>query len=43
MCNSLFILYGVNIGLSEIMIILLGLFVLALILRNMLIQPKIKP
>ncbi len=43
MYNSLFILYGVNIGLSEIMIVLLGLFVLALILRNMLIQPKIKP
>ncbi|SDL65946.1 hypothetical protein SAMN04488084_10214 [Pedobacter antarcticus] len=43
MFNSLFVLYGINVGLSEIMIILLGLFVLALILRNILIQPRIKP
>lgn len=36
----LYTINGMNIGISEIMIVLLGIFVLLLIIRNLLIQPK---
>jgi len=36
----LFMMSGVNVGASEIMIVLLGLFVVFLIIRNFLVQPE---
>lgn len=40
MKTILFMFGGLNIGLSEIMIIILAIFVVFLVLRNILIQPK---
>lgn len=40
MNTILFMVAGVNVGASEIMIILLGLFVVFLIMRNLFVQPK---
>jgi hypothetical protein len=40
MNTILFMVSGVNVGASEIMIVLLALFVVFLILRNLLVQPK---
>jgi hypothetical protein len=40
MNTILFMINGVRVGTSEIMIILLGLFVVFLILRNLIVQPK---
>jgi hypothetical protein len=40
MNTILFMVSGVNVGASEIMIILLAFFVVFLILRNLLVQPK---
>jgi hypothetical protein len=40
MNTILFMINGVRVGASEIMIILLGLFVVFLILRNLIVQPE---
>lgn len=40
MNTVLFMVNGTNIGASEIMIIILGLFVVFLIVRNIVVQPK---
>jgi len=40
MNTILFMVSGVNVGASEIIIILLGLFVVFLIMRNIFVQPK---
>jgi len=40
MHTILFMVSGVNVGASEIMIILLAFFVVFLIMRNIFVQPK---
>jgi hypothetical protein len=40
MHTVLFMVNGINVGASEIMIILLALFVIFLVMRNLIIQPK---
>jgi len=40
MNKFLFMVGGVNVGISELMIVMLGLFVIFLILRNLFYQPK---
>jgi len=40
MNTILFMINGVNVGLSELMIILLALFVVFLVIRNIIVQPK---
>jgi hypothetical protein len=40
MSTILFMIGGVNVGASEIMILMLAAFVVFLIVRNMIFQPK---
>ena len=40
MNTALFMVNGINIGASEIMIIMLAVFILFLLLRNIIAQPK---
>lgn len=40
MNTVLFMVNGINIGTSEIMIIILGIFIVFLVLRNLIAQPK---